>query len=109
MYIIIGILLQKDFHQTGAVTNGIIKETLFEPDWSKCEMVYTGPQIFVANPLYKTSRTTTRSKADFDTINLNDIPDNLLLKGSKFKPILNLTDYKNIIPSFDIERKVRAK
>ena len=101
-------IITEGLHQTGAVTNGIIKETLFEPDWSKCEMVYTGPQIFVANPLYKTSRTTTRSKADFDTINLNDIPDNFTQR-SKFKPILNLTDYKNIIPSFDIEESKSDK
>lgn len=101
-------IISEGLHQTGAVTNGIIEEKLFDPDWSKCEMVYSGPQIFVANPLYKTSRTTSRSKADFDTVSLIDISDSFS-ERSKYRPKLCLEEYTKVIPGFEIGQDADGK
>lgn len=43
-----------DLDETGAVNDGIIERKTFYPNINDYEMVYNGPQIFVANPSYKT-------------------------------------------------------
>lgn len=88
-----------DLDETGAVNDGIIERKTFYPDIDAYEMVYNGPQIFVGNPSYKTPRSSCVNKADFDTIDLQNIDDEYIAR-SNYKPCLPLSEYKSLIKGF---------
>lgn len=88
-----------DLDETGAVNDGIIERKTLYPDIDAYEMVYNGPQIFVGNPSYKTPRSSCVNKADFDTIDLQNIDDEYIAR-SNYKPCLPLSEYKSLIKGF---------
>lgn len=90
-----------DLDETGAVNDGIIERKTFYPDIDAYEMVYNGPQIFVANPSYKTPRSSCVNKADFDTIDLQTMSDDYIAR-SNYKPCLPLSEYKSLVKGFII-------
>ena len=60
------------WHETYAQEDGTIKEKVSFPDEWK-NMIYTGPVVGVANPIYKTPRAESVGKADYDSIPLANI------------------------------------
>ena len=89
------------WHETGAVDGGIISRETFYPDIDKYEMVYNGPQLYVANPSYKTPKAVCLTKADYDTINLSDMSDDYVAR-SNYRPILTIEQYKSLSKGFVI-------
>ncbi len=90
-----------DLDETGAVNDGIIERKTFNPNINDYEMVYNGPQIFVANPSYKTPRSSCANKADFDTIDLSSMGDEYIAR-SNYKPCLPLNEFKTLVKGFKI-------
>ena len=90
-----------DLDETGAVNDGIIERKTFYPNIDDYEMVYNGPQIFVANPSYKTPRSSCANKADFDTIDLQSMSDDYIAR-SNYKPCMPLNEYKSLVKGFKI-------
>ena len=62
------------FNETGAQRTGIIRRcTQFPSDLR--DLVYSGPHFSISNPLYKTPRSDCRLSSDYDTVDLNILPD----------------------------------
>lgn len=93
------------FNETGAVNNGIIKRETAYPKWEKYEMIYNGPSIFVANPLYKTPRNICKLNSDYDNINLNTIGEEYIQR-TNYLPDEPIEDYVNEVKTvFDFSEK----
>ena len=60
------------FNETSAQIDGTIRRNTRFPE-SLQYLVYSGPHFSIGNPLYKTPRTNCRSKADYDSVDLNYI------------------------------------
>lgn len=91
------------FHETNSVTDGTIKIDTHYPNFDDYEMVFSGPHIYVANPLYKNPRRSCVNKADYDTIDLCSINDNYLAR-TKFTRAMPITEYKNVIDGFSVSQ-----
>lgn len=91
--------ITEDLHETGAVNSGIIRRETFYPQLDNYEMVYNGPQIYVANPSYKTPKEVCIQKADYDTLDLMTLPENYIAR-SNYRPLLPLNEYRSLIKGF---------
>ena len=89
------------FDETNSVTDGTIKIDTHYPSYDDYEMVFSGPHIYVGNPLYKNPRISCVNKADYDTIDLCSINDNYLAR-TKFTRAMPVTKYKNVIDGFSV-------
>ena len=82
------------WHETGAQKDGIIvRQTAFRP---VDQIVLQGPHIHVSNPLYKTPRTNSRNKADYDVINLCAVPEDYQPR-SNFGPAIEMDEYMKLL------------
>jgi hypothetical protein len=85
--------------ETNDVNAGNIKRETKYPDVEQFEMIYSGPHIFVGNPLYKTPRQICVDKADYDIIDLEKIGVNYTAR-TNYMP-QNVTDtFASIIKGF---------
>lgn len=79
-----------------------------DPDFHKRleDMVITGPNFFICNPLAKTPRADCSSKGDFDVIDLLDIVDNYMPR-SNFTLNISKSIYHSKLPDipWDIGKK----
>lgn len=65
--------------ETGAVNDGTIKRLTQFPDFSKFQMIYSGPNIYVANPLYKSPNSICKiANTDYSVIEANLIEDDFV-------------------------------
>ncbi len=71
------------FHETYAQNDNIIIRKVNFPE-DNLNMIYSGPHISVANPLFKTPRRLCIEKADFDVIDLENI-FNCYIQRSNYK------------------------
>jgi len=82
------------WNETGSQNDGTIhRETRFrDPD----QMILQGPLFHVGNPLYKTPRSVSRTKADYDVIDLISVPGDYLPR-TNYGPAVELGEYRNRI------------
>lgn len=67
------------YNQTNSINSGILIDGEFEvKDLIHDDFIYSGPNFFVSNPLYKTARKNKKSNKDFDIIDLNNIGENYI-------------------------------
>ncbi len=59
--------------ETNAQKNGIISRNIHFPE-KMIDTIYSGPHIFIANPLFKTSRRICKLNSDYDNIDLMSLP-----------------------------------
>lgn len=84
------------WHETSAQNDRtLIRETDFRDRYST---VLQGPHIHVGNPIYKTPRSKSLKKGDYDVVNLDSIPDNYLPR-SNFGPSVDLNEYRRRVPA----------
>ena len=77
--------------ETGAQKDGtIVRRTAFRPS---DQTVIQGPHIHVSNPLYKTPRENSRSKADYDVVDLVVLPAEYCPR-SNYGPAIPMADYR---------------
>lgn len=92
-------IITECLHETGAVDAGIIKRYTKEPDFSKYEMVYSGPIFYVSNPLYKEPKKDCKLNSDYDAINLSGISADFFAR-TNYVPIIPIKDYVNLFKGF---------
>lgn len=92
-------IISEGWHETNDVDKGIIRRnTIYPQDY---HMIYSGPHIFVANPIYKTPRSICIGKADYDIVDLTKIDQNYIAR-TNYTPVMNLSDYVSIEKGFVI-------
>ncbi|RTY87425.1 Eco57I restriction-modification methylase domain-containing protein [Flavobacterium sp. RSP15] len=92
------------FNETNAPRDGILlRETKF-PDIAKYEMVYSGPHIFVSNPLYKTPREICTQKDHFDTIYGHLISEDFIAR-TNYVPDQHTELFPKLIKGFKTGKK----
>ena len=79
------------WNETGAQNEGIIERKVQFPD-ANLQMIYSGPHIGVASPLFKTPRTKCVLKSDYDSIDITNIPD-IYLSRSIYIPLMYTDEY----------------
>lgn len=97
----IGSLNQKVFtttmwEETSSQDKGLIKRNVHFPE-STDTLIYSGPHIGVANPLFKTSRRICKLNSDYDNLDLLEIDSNYLQRCN-YLPAKNPSEYFNQIP-----------
>lgn len=93
------------FDETNSVTAGLTKIDTHYPSYNEYEMIFSGPHIFVGNPLYKNPRRICVNKADYDVINLCSIDQNYMPR-TKFTRAANIDDYKNSVTGLNVGQDI---
>ncbi|MCU7614834.1 hypothetical protein N0B16_10335 [Chryseobacterium sp. GMJ5] len=85
--------------ETADVNNGNIKRVTQYPNIDNFEMVYSGPHIYVSNPLYKSPKKISNIHHDFNTINLSDININYFAR-TNYIPQKLMAGYADLLKGF---------
>jgi len=94
-------IISEGLHEVNSQDKGIMKRNTTYPDWNKSEMIYSGPHVFVGNPVYKTPRSVCNLNSDYDTIDLQAISDDYSPR-TNYTPIMNLLKYRSLFIGFEI-------
>ena len=86
--------------ETLAVNDGTIRRETRFPEMHKKEMIFSGPHIYVGNPIYKTPKEQCLISSDYDTVNLEKISDNYLPR-TNYIPIISGYELKEKYEGFD--------
>ncbi len=92
-------IISEGLHETNDVDRGIMIRNTSFPNWDRCEMIFSGPHIYVGNPLNKMPRVTCKINSDYDSINLNAI-DEMYFVRSNYIPAISLPQYRSYIKGF---------
>ncbi len=84
------------WHETNAQNDGTIIRNVHFPE-STLDMIYSGPHIGVANPLFKCSRQECRLNSDYDNIDLTNVPESYLQRCN-YSPACSVEEFLNRIP-----------
>jgi hypothetical protein len=84
------------WHETNAQKDGSIVRNIHFPE-SALDSIFSGPHIGVANPLFKTSRSICRLNSDYDSIDLNVVPEDYLQRCN-YSPACEINEYLSRIP-----------
>lgn len=90
------------WHETNDINAGNIKRETQYPDIDNYEMIYSGPHLFVGNPLYKTPREVCVEKADYDIIDFNEIDENYVAR-TNYSPQEITAGYGSTIRGFQLD------
>ena len=85
--------------ETGAPKAGIIKRQTGFPSDSN-DVIYSGPNFYVANPFAKSPRPGCKSKGDFDDIDLTVLPETYLPR-TNYVRTLDRVEYNQRMPSYE--------
>jgi len=78
------------WNETSAQKAGtIIRKTAFQP---QSDIILQGPHIHVGNPLYKSPKAISKTKADYDLIDLVNAPDDYVPR-TNYAPSVNRLEY----------------
>jgi hypothetical protein len=91
--------------ETGAVNDGTIKRLTQFPDFSKFQMIYSGPNIYVANPLYKSPNSICKiANTDYSVIEANLIEDDFVSR-TNYVPSNDSDVFANMFSGFKTGKK----
>ncbi len=65
------------FDETQSQVKGIIKRDVHFPNMGE-EVIYSGPHIIGANPIFKASRRECNLNSDYDVVDINDVNENYI-------------------------------
>lgn len=85
------------WHETNNQVDGTITRNVHYPE-DIMGMIYSGPHIGVANPLFKTSRAICNLNSDYDNIDLTII-GNSYIQRCNYSIACSLTDYMTRVPT----------
>lgn len=94
-------IITQAIHNTNGVVDGLIRPSTTYPTHGASQMIYSGPHMYICNPLYKNPRTGFSGKADYDTVNLLLIDKDFQTR-TNFIPIKPLPEYRDYIKGFSI-------
>lgn len=92
-------IVSECFHETGAVDKGWMIRKNCNPNWEKQEMIYTGPQFFINNPIYKNPRLKCILNSDYDAIDLEKICNDYSAR-TNYVPAIPFNEYNELIKGF---------
>lgn len=84
------------WNETGAQNASIIERKVQFPD-TNIQMIYSGPHIGVANPLFKTPRSKCVLNSDYDSIDLTNVSGDYLAR-SIYIPLMSSSEYSQRAP-----------
>ncbi|WP_044211523.1 Eco57I restriction-modification methylase domain-containing protein [Flammeovirga sp. OC4] len=89
--------------ETNAVNAEIIKRKTKFPNLQECELIYSGPHFFVANPFNKIPREVCNKSSDYDTVDLNieDVISKDFLPRTNYVPAEDLRQFRNRIKGLE--------
>ncbi|MGL2993491.1 hypothetical protein [Flavobacterium sp. TSSA_36] len=90
--------------ETNDVNGGTIQRETQFPDINNYEMIFSGPHIFVSNPLYKTPTETCTLNSDYDIIDFNLIKENFTAR-TNYIPDNNKQLFPKLIKGFNTGKK----
>lgn len=90
--------ITEGWHETNDVNINIKRESN-EPKLEQFELIYSGPHIFVSNPLYKSAKKVCRLNSDYENIDLTEIEENYLPRVN-YKPLVDLKEFSKLIIAF---------
>lgn len=85
--------------ETHAVNDGTMRRETRFPDMKQREMIFSGPHVYVANPLYKTPRVICTQKDHYDIMNLNEVADNYIPR-TNYVPCISALDLRERFDGF---------
>ena len=91
------------WHETNAQNDGTIKKNVHFATTTQ-DMIYSGPHLYLACPLFKTTRRKYSSNGDYDNIDLTNINEHYYPRCN-YSPKCDLIDYNNCIPNMPWGRK----
>lgn len=97
-------IISQCLNETFDVDNGTMRRETRFPDMAQREMIFSGPHIYVGNPLYQNPRKICRRGADYDSLNLNEIPDTYTPR-TNFIPNLSARELRNRFDGFGEDDK----
>lgn len=92
-------IISECWHETNDVNAGNIKRETRFPNIDQFEMIYSGPHLFVGNPMYKTPKSICVEKADYDIIDFSKIDENYLPR-TNYIPLNVTAGYASTIKGF---------
>lgn len=93
--------VSEGWHETNDINNDNIQRETKYPDTDKYEMIYSGPHIYTANPLYKTPRKTCVIHHDYDIIDYLKISEDYIPR-TNYTPQNVSAGYEDTIKGFQI-------
>lgn len=85
--------------ETNDLNAGNIKRETRYPKIETFEMIYSGPHLFVGNPMYKTPKAICIEKADYDIIDFSKIDDNYVPR-TNYVPLNVMAGYASTLKGF---------
>ena len=85
--------------ETNSVNDGTIKRKTQFPNVSAYEMIYSGPHLFVSNPIYKTPKEICIEKSHYDVIDDNLISEDFVPR-TNYIPGIESNTFSNLINGF---------
>lgn len=92
-------IISECWHETNDVNAGNIKRETRYPDIDLFEMIYSGPHLFVGNPMYKTPKAICVEKADYDIVDFSKIDENYLPR-TNYIPLNVTAGYASTLKGF---------
>ena len=84
------------WNETGAQKDGTIVRDVHFPE-SPYDMIYSGPHIGVANPVFKTSQRICETNRAYDNLDLTALPEDYLQRCN-YRPACGMEEYVKRIP-----------
>jgi len=95
------------WHETNSQNDGTIRRDTQFPDTAE-EWVLSGPHFFVGNPFYKTPRAECTKNADYDILDLTDLPDDYLPR-TNYVPACSREEYQRRTPKVPWDGKLMTE
>lgn len=90
--------------ETHAVNDGTMRRETRFPDMKQREMIFSGPHVYVANPLYKTPRVVCTQKDHYDILNHKDVVDDYIPR-TNYVPCISALDLRERFDGFSENEK----
>lgn len=95
------VLFRRPLDETNDQKAGkILRKTCF-PDVDNYQMLFSGPHIGLANPIYKTPREICKLNSDYDEIDLLKFGDDLSTYRTNYVPNIPLNDWHESVKGFE--------
>ena len=98
-------IITVDLDETGACNSGVITRETFIPNIDEYEMVYNGPQIYIANAIYKNPNKVCTRTSDYSTVDLSIVGKDFTCR-SNYRPLIDKQEYTNLIKGFHIGQNI---
>ena len=94
-------IISRALDETNSVVDGTMKKEISVPDINSYETIFSGPHLGISNLFSKNPRNNYRLSSDYDSIDLNTIPE-YYVQRTLFKPNIPIAQFCNIVKGFPI-------